>query len=115
MTSAAHPCIPAAPCGADAASTTRRIASGRIRANSCATKLPIEKPRRSTYSRLSASTKSIAPRAMLAIGWRRGSGCRAHADVIEGNDAPVGSQGADERRIPVVEVASEVDQQNAWD
>jgi pimeloyl-ACP methyl ester carboxylesterase len=41
MTSGAQPCIPAAPFGAEEASTTRRSRSGRTSAISCATKLPI--------------------------------------------------------------------------
>ena len=37
MTSGAQPCIPAAPCGAEKASTTRRSRSGQRSAISCAT------------------------------------------------------------------------------
>jgi hypothetical protein len=42
ITSGAQPCMPAAPCGAADASTTRRRMSRRMSAISCATKLPIE-------------------------------------------------------------------------
>src|SRR5580698_8181653 len=35
-----------------------------------------------------------------------------HTPVVEGDDASVGGQGIDEGRIPVVEVASEVDQED---
>src|SRR4051794_4454582 len=49
ITSGAQPCMPLDPCGADDASTALRMADGRTSAISWATKLPIEKPSRSTY------------------------------------------------------------------
>ena len=58
--------MPAAPCGAEEASTTRRSRAGRMRAISCATKLPIEKPSRSTRWKSSASRKAMASWAMAS-------------------------------------------------
>ena len=59
--------MPGAPCGAAEARTTRLTREGRLSAISCAKKLPMEKPRRSTRSRPSASMNVSAPRAIFAI------------------------------------------------
>ncbi len=67
MTSSAQPCIPAPPCGADDASITLRTSPGLIRTISWATKLPIEKPRMSTWSNPIAVTKAMASWAICSI------------------------------------------------
>ena len=67
MTSAAHPWMPSAPAGADDAKTTRRTRSGRIRAISWATKLPMENPSRSTALNCSAVRNAIASWAICSI------------------------------------------------
>ena len=60
MTSGAHPCMPAAPFGAEEARISRRTTSGLRRAISWATKEPIENPRRSTRSKFMALRKASA-------------------------------------------------------
>jgi hypothetical protein len=54
----------AAPCGAAEASTTLRAIAGLVNAISCATKLPIENPRRSTWSKSIAAMKARASDAI---------------------------------------------------
>jgi hypothetical protein len=58
--SAAQPCIPAAPCGADEARISLRGSPGLISAISCATKLPSENPRMSAWPSSIASVKAMA-------------------------------------------------------
>ena len=112
ITSGAQPCIPAAPCGADDASTTRRSRSGRISAISCATKLPIEKPSRSTRWRLHRLEERDRVVRHRLDGVRRAAGRGADADVVEGDDASLRGERVDQRGVPVVEVAAEVLQQD---
>jgi len=64
MTSGAQPCIPAAPCGAADASTRLRTIAGRISAICCVTKLPMEKPSRSTWPNCMAVINAMASRAI---------------------------------------------------
>ena len=67
MTSGAQPCMPAAPCGAEEASTSRRTMAGRISAICCATKLPMEKPSRSTWPNCMAAMNAMASRAICSM------------------------------------------------
>jgi hypothetical protein len=67
MTSGAQPCIPAAPCGAAEARTSLRTIAGRVSAICCATKLPIEKPSRSTSLSPIAARKARASRAICSM------------------------------------------------
>ena len=67
MTSGAQPCMPAAPCGADDARTSLRTIAGRTSAICCATKLPMEKPSRSTWPNCMAAMNAMASRAICSI------------------------------------------------
>jgi hypothetical protein len=67
MTRGAQPCVPPAPWGAADASTILRAIAGRVNAISCATKLPIENPSRSTCARSSASMSAMASFAIAVI------------------------------------------------
>ena len=97
LASVAQPCIPAAPRGADEARTSRRTMDGLISAISCATKLPIEKPRRSALARSSASRKAIASRAHWATVDGVAPARPVHTDVVERDDAPGRGQRVDQR------------------
>src|SRR5512133_3021868 len=88
ITSGAQPCIPTAPRGAEDARTRRRTTAGLISAISWATKLPIEKPRRSTGPSSSASRNAMASRAICVI--------------------VLGVEPVDQGGIPVVEIPAEV-------
>ena len=66
MTSGAQPCMPAAPWGAEEASTSLRTIAGRISAICCATKLPMEKPSRSTWPKPMAAVNAMASRAICS-------------------------------------------------
>ena len=66
MTSAAQPCMPAAPCGAADARISRRTMPGLVKATCCATKLPMENPRRSTWAKSIAAMKAIASCAICS-------------------------------------------------
>ena len=94
------------------ASTTRRSKSGRMSAISCATKLPIEKPSRSTRSKLHCLEEGDRVVRHRLDGVRRRTGRAADADVVEGDHAPPRGKLVDQRGIPVVEVAAEVLQQH---
>ena len=112
MTSGAQPCMPAAPCGAEEARTSRRTIAGRTSAICWATKLPIEKPSRSTWLNSMAAMNAMASRAICSIGVRGGAGGAADSGVVERHDPPGGGQRVDQRRIPVVEIPAEVLQQD---
>jgi len=66
ITSSAQPCMPAAPAGAELASTADLMRSGTVSSISWAMKLPMEKPSRSKLSRPRADTKATAPVAIAA-------------------------------------------------
>ncbi len=67
MTSGAQPCIPAAPCGAEEASTSLRTMAGRISATCWAMKLPMEKPTRSAWLNSMAAMNAMASRAICSM------------------------------------------------
>ena len=67
MTSGAQPCMPAAPLGAEEASTSRLTIAGRTSAICWAMKLPMEKPSRSTSLNCMAAMKAMASLAICSM------------------------------------------------
>ena len=74
--------------------------SGRVSVISCATKLPIEKPRRSTCSNSIASRNAMASSPSASIVLRRHPGRCADAGVVERHDSPVRRERVDQREGP---------------
>ena len=112
MTSGAQPCIPAAPCGAEEASTTRRGEIGPDEGDLLrdeAADREAEEIHPLEAHRLDEGDRTVSHRL-------DGVGCRAarsgDADVVEGNDPSIRSQRVDQRGIPVVEVPAKVLQQD---
>ena len=111
-----HPGCPAVhPCGAlrcRGGEDQLRTNAGPISAISWATKLPIEKPRRSTRS----NSIAIEERDGIARHLLNRAGSRpvrsADTGVVERDDPTVARERINERRIPVVKVAAEVLQQH---
>ena len=66
MTSGAQPCMLAAPCGAEDARMSLRTIAGRTSATCCATRLPMEKPSRSTWLSPMAAMNAIASCAICS-------------------------------------------------
>ena len=79
---------------------------------SCATKLPIEKPSRSTRCKLHRLDEGDRVVGHRLDRVRRRAGRGADADVVERDHASIRGERVDERGIPVVEVAAEVLQQD---
>ena len=112
MTSGAQPCMPAAPFGAEDARTSLRTMAGRTSAICWATKLPMEKPSRSTWPSSSAARNAMASRAICSMVSAVAAGGAADSGVVERHDPPRLRQRVDQRRVPVVEIAAEVLEQD---
>jgi hypothetical protein len=88
--------MPGAPFGPVLARTSLRTQVGWASAIAWATNPPREKPKRSTLCRPSASRNAIA-------------------GVVEGDHVALGREAVDQSRVPVVDVAAEVLQQDERD
>ena len=86
--------------------------SGRMRAISWATKLPMEKPSRSTWSKLQGVEERDGIVRHVLDGVRGGPAGAAHPGVVEGDDPARRGERVDQGGIPVVEVAAEVLEQH---
>ena len=83
--------------GAEEASTRRRTMAGRTRATCWATKLPMEKPRRSTWLKPMATTNAMASRAICSMVSGVVPVEQAHSGVVECHDPPGRGQRVDQR------------------
>ena len=107
-TSLIQPCISIPPCGPVLASTSRRTICGPRRMSSCAIIPPIENPSRSIRVSPSASVNAMTSRAISVMGARNGPRRQADPGVVHSDNLAARGEGAEQQRIPVIQVAAKM-------